>query len=73
MATAGALPSGLEFWGPVPAPMERRAGHYRAHLLLQADVRSILQGFLRTWVPSLYSLQRGRVRWSLDVDPQDML
>jgi primosomal protein N' (replication factor Y) len=26
--------SGIELLGPVPAPMERRAGRYRAQLLL---------------------------------------
>ena len=28
--------------GPVPAPMERRAGRYRAQLLLQANARAPL-------------------------------
>jgi primosomal protein N' (replication factor Y) len=60
--------------GPVPAPMERRAGRYRAQLLAQANRRSDLQGFLAAWVPRLHALKgRGRIRWSLDVDPQDML
>ncbi len=66
--------SGLEFWGPVPAPMERRAGRFRAHLLIQADERPRLQRFLSSWIPGLYKLKAARqVRWSLDVDPQEML
>ncbi len=65
---------GLEFWGPVPAPMERRAGRYRAHLLIQADERAKLQRFLSGWMSGLYQLKEARqVRWSLDVDPQEML
>ncbi len=65
---------GLEFWGPVPAPMERRAGRYRAHLLVQGDTRPTLQRFLAAWVPRLHGIKEARqVRWALDVDPQEML
>ncbi|HHH39996.1 MAG TPA: primosomal protein N' [Sedimenticola sp.] len=65
---------GVELWGPVPAPMERRAGRYRAHLLLQADRRSELQALLELWLPGVEALKSARrVRWSLDVDPQEML
>jgi primosomal protein N' (replication factor Y) len=71
---AGTLPPDIQFWGPVPAPMERRAGRYRAHLLVQAEERTFMQGFLNTWIPGLYRLKQARrVRWSLDVDPQEML
>jgi primosomal protein N' (replication factor Y) len=64
----------LEFWGPVPAPMEKRAGRIRAHLLIQAANRGVLQGWLDEWTPALASLpSANRVRWSLDVDPQEML
>jgi primosomal protein N' (replication factor Y) len=63
----------VEFWGPVPAPMERRAGRYRAHLLLQAHQRSDLQRLLAQWVGTLALLKSARrVRWSIDVDPQEM-
>ncbi|AKH21248.1 primosomal protein N' [Sedimenticola thiotaurini] len=63
----------VELWGPVPAPMERRAGRYRAHLLLQADQRTDLQRLLSAWVHRLAVLKSARrVRWSIDVDPQEM-
>ncbi|MCW8945613.1 MAG: primosomal protein N' [Sedimenticola sp.] len=63
----------VEFWGPVPAPMERRAGRYRAHLLLQSNQRSDLQRLLPQWVNFLSGLKSARrVRWSIDVDPQEM-
>jgi primosomal protein N' (replication factor Y) len=65
--------AGIELWGPVPAPMERRAGRYRAHLLLQSTRRAGLQALLRSWVPGLADLPSARrVRWSIDVDPQEM-
>jgi primosomal protein N' (replication factor Y) len=60
--------------GPVPAPMERRAGRFRAQLLLQSDHRGPLHGLLLPWLEKLETLKSGRrVRWSLDVDPQEML
>lgn len=66
--------TGLEFWGPVPAPMERKAGKVRAHLLVQTANRGQLQRWLGEWVNRLTQLPAGRrVRWSLDVDPQEML
>ena len=63
----------LQLWGPVAAPMERRAGRYRAQLLLQTGNRSELQQLLKHWIPQLETLKQARrVRWSIDVDPVDM-
>jgi primosomal protein N' (replication factor Y) len=60
--------------GPVAAPMERRAGRFRAQLLLQSDERAPLHGLLAPWLEELETLKSARrVRWSLDVDPQEML
>ncbi len=65
--------AGVELWGPVPAPMERRAGRYRAHLLVQAPGRGALQALLSDWLPKVRELKAARqVRWSVDVDPQEM-
>jgi primosomal protein N' (replication factor Y) len=72
-AAALAVP-GVELMGPIPAPMERRAGRYRAHLLLQAPRRQDLQRLLERWVTDLSAIKSARrVRWSLDVDPMEML
>ncbi len=72
LAEAFAAP-GVELLGPVPAPMERRAGRVRAQLLLQAGRRADLHRLLRVWVLQLASAKPGRkVRWSVDVDPQEM-
>ncbi|MCG5549067.1 primosomal protein N' [Halorhodospira halochloris] len=63
---------GVELLGPVPAPMERREGRYRAQLMLRSESRSMLQAFLGDWAIRLASLSGARkVRWSLDVDPVD--
>ena len=64
----------IELLGPLPAPMERRAGRYRAQLLLQANERKPLQQLLQKLLPELDKLPEARrVRWSIDVDPVDTL
>jgi primosomal protein N' (replication factor Y) len=65
---------GVALLGPVSAPMERRAGRYRFQLLLQSDNRALLQGFLAEWIARIATAKSARrVRWSIDVDPQEML
>ncbi|HKT32790.1 MAG TPA: primosomal protein N', partial [Gammaproteobacteria bacterium] len=62
----------VQLLGPTPAPMERRAGRYRAQLLLIAAQRALLQQALATALPALYAFKQARrVRWSLDVDPAE--
>ncbi|MCP5418563.1 MAG: primosomal protein N' [Chromatiaceae bacterium] len=64
----------VELLGPVSAPMERRAGRYRFQLLLQSHKRSALQIFLAAWVTRIAANRLARrVRWSIDVDPQELL
>jgi primosomal protein N' (replication factor Y) len=64
---------GIELLGPVPAPMERRAGRFRAQLLVQASARAPLHRLLNSWMLALEQMPSGRqVRWSLDVDPVDL-
>ena len=74
-ARANAHPHpGVSVLGPVPSPMERRAGRYRAQLLVDATSRGALQRFLPEWIAELESLPSARkVRWSVDVDPQEMV
>lgn len=73
-AAAALGPRGVALLGPAPALMERRAGRYRAQLLLQGSSRHHLQGLLARWVPKLGYLKTARrVRWSLDVDPIDLM
>lgn len=66
----------LRIMDAIPAPMERRAGRYRAQLLICAARRSSLNSVLSDWLqeldnnPDLRKLSSS-VRWSLDVDPID--
>ena len=60
--------------GPMPAPMEKRAGRYRSQLLFKATSKPIMQRFLTQLVYQIESLKVSTgVKWSLDVDPQEMI
>jgi primosomal protein N' (replication factor Y) len=61
----------VEVFDPVPAPLERKAGFDRAQLLVRGASRAALQPFLRRWKAALDERAERRVRWSLDVDPQE--
>ncbi len=72
-AAARLKAEGVTLHEPVPAPMEKRAGRFRAQLLAQSAKRGALHQLLEGWLEKLTGLpQARRVRWSLDVDPQDM-
>jgi len=58
-------------FGPMPAPMEKRAGRYRAQLVIQASQRAQLQHILANVLPRIESVKSRKVRWSIDVDPID--
>jgi primosomal protein N' (replication factor Y) len=71
----GDVPSGqaVRVWGPVAAPMARRAGRERAQVLLQAERREPLHRVLDRLVERLPTLSgMPQVRWGLDVDPIDL-
>jgi primosomal protein N' (replication factor Y) (superfamily II helicase) len=62
----------VEVFDPVAAPLERKAGFERAQLLVRARSRALLQPFLREWRAALEARGDRRVRWTLDVDPQEV-
>lgn len=63
----------LRVLGPVDAPMARKAGRYRAQLLLQSSDRRTLHRVLRDLRPMLEQDPAARkVRWSIDVDPIEL-
>jgi len=65
--------AGLHVLGPVDAPMARKAGRYRAQLLLQSADRRRLHEVLRELRPALETEPTARkVRWSVDVDPIEL-
>jgi primosomal protein N' (replication factor Y) len=63
----------VPIWGPIAAPMPRKAGRYRVQLLMQARERPLLQRCLKRILPDIEKLPgKQTIRWSLDVDPLDM-
>jgi len=61
---------GIAVLGPINALHAKRAGFYRAQLLLLSASRVALQTLLTAWVPALAAdKQSHRVRWHVDVDP----
>ncbi len=64
---------GCQVLGPTPAPLAKRAGKYRWHLLLQTQQRSTMQKLLSSAKPVIQMLPSAKkVRWTLDIEPQDL-
>ena len=63
----------IEILGPIPAGMERRANRYHAQLLLQSPQRQSLHQLLENAFTKLTQTPSAKkVRWSIDIDPQEM-
>jgi primosomal protein N' (replication factor Y) len=62
---------GLTLHDPIPMAMTRVANVERAQLLIESESRPALQAFLTAWLPLLREL-KPRIKWSLEVDPQDI-
>ncbi len=63
----------LEIWGPIPAPMKKRAGVFRGHVMIQSRDRRLLHQLMTPWWPALWHTpERRGVRASLDIDPMDL-
>lgn len=59
--------------GPTPAPLAKRAGKSRWQLILQTQTRSLMQKLLMSAKPAINMLPLAKkVRWSLDIEPQDL-
>lgn len=63
-----------EVIGPMPAPMDKKAGKFRRQLMFQTKERSQLQQAFDIALPQIEALPLAKkCRWSLDRDPQDLL
>lgn len=59
--------------GPVPAPMEKKAGKFRGQLLVQTDKRKHLHYLFDELIRNVEANKAAqRVRWSIDFDPLDL-
>jgi len=60
----------VAIFGPIPALMERKAGNFRAQLLIQSQNRQNLQHCLNRILYIIEQLKPSRsIHWYLDVDP----
>jgi len=64
---------GIDWQGPFPSPMEKKAGVFRSQLLLSCLSRIHLQNCLsHLCLVSDEHPSHNKVRWSVDVDPYDL-
>ncbi|WP_445114778.1 primosomal protein N' [Acinetobacter sp. WZC-1] len=61
----------IEVWGPIPAPMERKAGRWQAHVVLLCSDRAKMHFYLHRWWPQLLKQKPSSMKISIDVDPQE--
>lgn len=60
-------------FGPFPAPMERKQGRYRMQVMLQSASRNSLHKYISPVLLQFESHTLAKkVRWSIDIDPQDI-
>ena len=66
--------SSVDIFGPFPSSMEKRQGRFRAILLLSSNSRQQLHAELSSRIRNAEQSKLGKkVRWSVDVDPIDLL
>ena len=59
--------------GPLPALMEKRSGRYRFVLQITSLSRATLQQLLTVVASDLEKSKKdNKLRWSIDVDPQEL-
>ncbi len=74
-ALGGTGATRVNLYDPVPMPLARLANVSRAQMLIEAPRRSLLQAFLRDWLTRLREADHApgaRVRWQIEVDPQEI-
>ena len=66
------LLSSVQVLGPITAPRTKKAGVYRGQLLLASSSRNNLHKFVRLLLQELEQTKIHSIRWTIDVDPQDI-
>ncbi|UBQ37496.1 primosomal protein N' [Acinetobacter johnsonii] len=62
----------IDIWGPIPAPMERKAGRYQAHMVLLSKDRARMHFYIRQWWQTVWHNKPHGMKLSLDIDPQEL-
>jgi primosomal protein N' (replication factor Y) (superfamily II helicase) len=61
----------IDIWGPIPAPMERKAGRFQSHMVLLSTDRARLHFYIRHWWQNMLQQKPSGMKLSLDIDPQE--
>ncbi|SPL71001.1 primosomal protein N' [Acinetobacter stercoris] len=62
----------IDIWGPIPAPMERKAGRYQSHVVLLSLDRAKMHYYIRTWWQNLLHAKPSNMKITIDIDPQEL-
>lgn len=63
----------INIWGPIPAPMSRKAGYELAHLVLFAKHRAYFHQQIQQWWQRVIQLpKQHQLKITLDIDPQEL-
>ena len=62
----------IDIWGPIPAPMERKAGRYQAHVVLLSHDRAKMHFYVRQWWQYVLQQKLSQMKLTIDVDPQEL-
>ncbi|MBI1451408.1 MULTISPECIES: primosomal protein N' [Acinetobacter] len=62
----------VDIWGPIPAPMERKAGRYQSHMVLLSADRARLHFYIRNWWQNMLHQKPSSMKLTLDIDPQEL-
>ena len=66
--------SDIRLFDIVQSPIQKLSNRYRAQLLVSSENPRTLRHFLGIWTPLMEKIpQRGKLRWSLDIDPIDFM
>lgn len=71
LASAAPHAEGATVWGPAPALMARLRGRTRLRFLVKTQRNFRIQDFVRTWLAALPP--PGKIRLSVDIDPQSFI
>ena len=64
----------VELQGPLPAPMEKRAGRFRFQILLRSKNRRALGALMTELCTKIDSMKLShKLRLAIDIDPQDLI
>jgi primosomal protein N' (replication factor Y) len=67
-------PKQVQLFGPLPSPKSKRGNNYHVQLLLSSSARKPLREAAEKLIAAADQMSgRAKPRWSIDIDPQDMI